>query len=73
MNRLDSTPIDDWEGVPHVRGDEPDNSANALPVEYVFPTCVGMNRLLPVAGMGYRGVPHVRGDEPLTARQRGSA
>jgi len=32
--------------------------------DMVFPTCVGMNRLLLFRYPGGRRVPHMRGDEP---------
>lgn len=39
------------------------NSSPCL--RYVFPTCVGMNRLLNVVGPEAAGVPYMRRDEPV--------
>ena len=30
----------------------------------MFPTCVGMNRVIHILDVGSLSVPHVRGDEP---------
>ena len=30
----------------------------------VYPTCVGMNRIMPEPRQNGRGIPHMRGDEP---------
>ena len=34
-------------------------------VSYVFPTCVGMNRVGELGTKSLFSVPHMRGDEPL--------
>ena len=33
-------------------------------VLWLFPTCVGMNRMHPARSLQMSPVPHVRGDEP---------
>ncbi len=39
--------------------------AKVIAHELVFPTCVGMNRMLAELNKGLQRVPHVRGDEPV--------
>ncbi len=51
---------------PHMRGDEPSYRPIALSLLNVFPTCVGMNRVLSVKPRLFkRRFPHMRGDEPI--------
>ena len=62
LKRENKTVID--RGVPHVRGDEPDDDRNERSGEEAFPMYVGMNRYDRVSDNRFYGVPHVRGDEP---------
>ena len=50
--------------VPHVRGDEPQDSRCTVWTDRVFPMYVGMNRESTWLIWLRFGVPHVRGDEP---------
>ena len=50
--------------VPHMRGDEPSLVCPARGTVYLFPTCVGMNRVYLQVRALQEPVPHVRGDEP---------
>ena len=51
-------------GVPHARGDEPKIGKGDKPPATVFPTRVGMNRIIEAYGCAFTSVPHARGDEP---------
>ena len=51
-------------GVPHTRGDEPVMTVYITGILSVFPTPVGMNRVLDHQLKNRIGVPHTRGDEP---------
>ncbi len=39
-------------------------------LDYVFPTCVGMNRFKNKIGSSITSVPHMRGDEPQKQMQK---
>ena len=52
-------------GVPHTRGDEPYDDKEDKRQNEVFPTPVGMNRIIGFVLVSFSGVPHTRGDEPL--------
>ena len=49
---------------PHTRGDEPEIHRERRRAERVFPTPVGMNRMVSEALQLAVSFPHTRGDEP---------
>ncbi len=51
-------------GIPHTRGDEPENITEYLLSDCVFPTHVGMNRKDQQWKPKPKSIPHTRGDEP---------
>ena len=53
--------------MPHVCGDEPDDTERIDPVAAVCPTYVGMNRPLSPLGISKTCMPHVCGDEPAVS------
>ena len=52
--------------MPHMRGDEPVYGCNGELIDYVCPTCVGMNRCASSNWIMSSGMPHMRGDEPIS-------
>ena len=56
-----------------MRGDEPHVTVIFEAEPGVFPTCVGMNRLITLEKQHYSRVPHMRGDEPLVGSVSASA
>ena len=50
--------------VPHMRGGEPAGGIESWATQWVFPTCVGVNRDLDRGVSALYGVPHMRGGEP---------
>ncbi len=64
MNLTSENPAIAFSTVPHVRGDEPWQEQHKTRQQYLFPTCVGMNRLEQRTYGLLSPVPHVRGDEP---------
>ena len=55
-----------------MRGDEPQLIDAGIDQEDVFPTCVGMNRLLKRPIVSPRSFPHMRGDEPMSEAEKES-
>ena len=58
--------------MPHVGGDEPDDTERIDPVAAVCPTYVGMNRLDESEWSMLERMPHVGGDEPSADYLHGS-
>ena len=53
--------------MPHVCGDEPDDTERIDPVAAVCPTYVGMNRVAIRLFIDSLRMPHVCGDEPKSS------
>ena len=54
--------------IPHVCGGEPSRVDIEVDVDIVFPTYVGVNRLMFIREAIWLGIPHVCGGEPNSHR-----
>ena len=52
-------------GIPHTRGGEPALGMARSSLRDVFPTHVGVNRIVIKPNITGFGIPHTRGGEPL--------
>jgi len=64
MNRVEAQTIPTEHSIPHTRGDEPMRVQPDIQGAYVFPTRVGMNRVVLSMRLRSCSIPHTRGDEP---------